>query len=126
MFMAHLFNQRSITKGVRCADCHNPHTARLHKEGNDLCNGCHGLTPSKQFTTVTPKDYDSPEHHFHKSDSPGAFCVECHMPETSYMVVDPRRDHSFRIPRPDLTIKLSVPNACNRCHEDKTAQWATR
>jgi tetratricopeptide (TPR) repeat protein len=46
------------------------------------------------------------------------------MPETKYMVVDPRRDHSFRIPRPDLTVKLGIPNACNRCHEDKTPQWA--
>ncbi len=111
-------------QGVRCTDCHDPHTARLNAEGNDLCNGCHGLTPTKQFTTITPKNYDSPEHHFHKPDSEGALCAECHMPETRYMVVDPRRDHSFRIPRPDLTVKLEIPNACNRCHDDKTAQWA--
>jgi tetratricopeptide (TPR) repeat protein len=111
-------------QGVRCTDCHNPHTAELRIHGNDLCNGCHGLTPSKQFKTIKPKNYDSPEHHFHKQDSKGALCVECHMPETKYMVVDPRRDHSFRIPRPDLTVKLGIPNACNRCHEDKTAQWS--
>ena len=115
---------RKYHRGVRCTDCHNPHTAELREHGNDLCNGCHGLTPSKQFTTITPKNYDTPEHHFHKPDSPGAFCVECHMPETRYMIVDPRRDHSFRIPRPDLTIKLGIPNACNRCHEDKTPRWA--
>ncbi|MCP4273335.1 MAG: tetratricopeptide repeat protein, partial [Gammaproteobacteria bacterium] len=115
---------RKYHQGVRCSDCHDPHTARLRVQGNDLCNGCHGLTPSKQFTTIIPQNYDSPEHHFHKPDSTGAFCVECHMPETRYMVVDPRRDHSFRIPRPDLTIKLDIPNACNRCHEDKTARWA--
>ena len=39
-------------------------------------------------------------------------------------VVDPRHDHSFRIPRPDLTVKLGVPNACTRCHGDKPAEWA--
>ena len=111
-------------RGVRCTDCHNPHTAGLRESGNDLCNGCHGLTPSKQYDTIKPGNYDTPEHHFHKPDSPGAFCVECHMPETRYMIVDPRRDHSFRIPRPDLTIKLGIPNACNRCHEDKTPHWA--
>jgi predicted CXXCH cytochrome family protein len=115
---------RKYHQGVRCSDCHNPHTARLRKTGNDLCNGCHGLTPSKQYDTIKSGNYDTPEHHFHKPDSPGAFCVECHMPETRYMIVDPRRDHSFRIPRPDLTIKLGIPNACNRCHEDKTPRWA--
>jgi Tfp pilus assembly protein PilF len=46
------------------------------------------------------------------------------MTDQIYMQVDPRRDHSFRIPRPDLTAALDVPNACNRCHEDESAQWA--
>jgi tetratricopeptide (TPR) repeat protein len=40
------------------------------------------------------------------------------------MVVDSRRDHSFRVPRPDLTVKLGVPNACASCHEGRTAEWA--
>ena len=53
-------------------------------------------------------------------------CAECHMPETTYMVVDPRRDHSMRNPRPDLTVWLDIPNACNTagCHDDKDAQWS--
>ena len=50
------------------------------------------------------------------------------MPETTYMVVDPRRDHSLRNPRPDLTIDLGIPNACNVCHNDRsqgeTPEWA--
>jgi tetratricopeptide (TPR) repeat protein len=48
------------------------------------------------------------------------------MHERTYMVVDPRRDHSIRIPRPDLSDKLGTPNACNQCHTDKTTEWATR
>jgi tetratricopeptide (TPR) repeat protein len=40
------------------------------------------------------------------------------------MRVDPRRDHSFRVPRPDLSVKLNTPNACNGCHTDRSAQWA--
>ncbi|MDR4505764.1 MAG: tetratricopeptide repeat protein [Candidatus Scalindua sp.] len=111
-------------QGVRCTDCHDPHTARLHTDGNELCKRCHSTAPVREFDSVILKDYDTPEHHFHKQDSPGASCVECHMPETKYMIVDPRRDHSFRIPRPDLSIKLDIPNACNRCHEDKTPLWA--
>ena len=44
----------------------------------------------------------------------------------TYMQVDPRRDHSFRVPRPDLTEKLGVPNTCNTCHADQTPRWAAQ
>ncbi len=100
-------------KGVRCTDCHDPHTARLKAEGNQLCNRCH-----------QPAKYDTPLHYHHKASSTGAACVECHMPERTYMVVDPRRDHSIRVPRPDISVALNTPNACNRCHDDHNAQWA--
>jgi predicted CXXCH cytochrome family protein len=99
--------------GVRCSDCHDPHTAQLRAEGNRLCTRCH----------VADK-YDSPRHHFHLPQSAGARCVECHMPSRSYMIVDRRRDHSIRVPRPELSITLGTPNACNSCHIEKTAQWA--
>jgi tetratricopeptide (TPR) repeat protein len=46
------------------------------------------------------------------------------MPTTTYMVVDPRHDHGFRIPRPDRTASLGVPNACNQCHRDRKPEWA--
>ncbi len=94
-------------KDIRCTDCHNPHTARLKQDGNKVCTSCHQHPVAK---------YDTPAHHFHKSDSTGASCVECHMPETTYMEVDPRRDHSIRNPRPDLSLELGTPNACTRCH----------
>jgi predicted CXXCH cytochrome family protein len=111
-------------QGVRCTDCHNPHTAGLKIEGNSLCIRCHKSAPPEKFKTLKPKNYDTAEHHFHKDDSPGSKCVDCHMPDTRYMVVDPRRDHGFRIPRPDLTNKIGTPNACNGCHTDKKAEWA--
>ncbi len=40
------------------------------------------------------------------------------------MVVDPRHDHSMRIPRPDRTIALGTPNACGNCHAKQGAKWA--
>ena len=40
------------------------------------------------------------------------------------MVKDVRRDHSFRVPRPDFSIAYGTPNACNQCHNDKSAKWA--
>jgi tetratricopeptide (TPR) repeat protein len=46
------------------------------------------------------------------------------MPGRYYMGVDYRLDHSIRIPRPDLSVAIGSPNACNRCHVDKTAKWS--
>ncbi|MEL7449753.1 MAG: cytochrome c3 family protein [Pseudomonadota bacterium] len=111
-------------RGVRCTDCHNPHTATLEASDNATCTRCHQENPPPQFPTLAAKVYDSPEHHFHEADTDGAQCVNCHMPSKYYMVVDERHDHSFRIPRPDLTQTLGVPNACNACHTDKDAAWA--
>tara|TARA_B110000467_G_scaffold158432_1_gene174599 strand:- start:1094 stop:2392 length:1299 start_codon:yes stop_codon:yes gene_type:complete len=34
------------------------------------------------------------------------------------MEVDPRHDHSLRVPRPDLSLSLGTPNACVKCHFD--------
>lgn len=94
-------------KGIKCTDCHDPHSVRVKFDDNRLCTSCHQHPAQK---------YDTPEHHHHKQGSQGTSCVECHMPETTYMAVDPRRDHSLRVPRPDLSIKLGTPNACVKCH----------
>ena len=99
--------------GVACRDCHEPHDLQLRGKGNALCTRCH-----------RKEHFDSDTHHFHQTRSTGSQCVNCHMPAKNYMVIDPRRDHSIRIPRPDLSIKLGTPNACNQCHDDKKAQWA--
>lgn len=111
-------------QGVRCTNCHDPHTARVKADGNTICVQCHQPEPIAGFPTLKLADYDTIEHHFHEEGSEGSLCVNCHMPERTYMVVDPRRDHSFRIPRPDLSEKLETPNACTQCHQDKTADWA--
>ena len=99
--------------GVTCSDCHNPHTLKLRAAGNAVCAQCHAS-----------ETFDTPTHHHHVSASKGSECVACHMPTTTYMVVDPRHDHSLRIPRPDRTHVLGTPNACNQCHADKPASWA--
>ncbi len=109
---------RMFREGVKCTNCHDPHSTRVKFEGNKLCLQCH---------TLSKGNYDSPAHHHHKPEGAGALCVECHMPTRNYMVVDARRDHSIRVPRPDLTVKLGVPNACQNCHNKphETAGWAT-
>lgn len=99
--------------GVTCTDCHNPHSGKIYTQTNALCASCHQA-----------EVFDTPKHHHHQPSSAGAECVDCHMSTTTYMGVDARRDHSMQIPRPDLTINTGTPNACNKCHEDKTADWA--
>lgn len=117
---------KMFNAGVTCTDCHNPHTNKVKIEGNGLCEQCHTESPPARLPSLQAKNYDTPEHHHHKPGSPGAQCVNCHMPETTYMVIDPRRDHSFRIPRPDLNEKTASPDACTTCHKDKKPEWASK
>ncbi|NQD74995.1 tetratricopeptide repeat protein [Pseudomonas sp. CrR7] len=113
--------------GVTCTDCHDPHTTKVRIEGNGLCLQCHNPQPdTARFSGLQAKDYDSPAHHHHPVGSPGAQCVNCHMPSKTYMVLDPRRDHSIRIPRPDLAEQTASPDACTACHQGQPAAWAAK
>ncbi len=98
--------------GVKCNDCHDTHSLKLKFEGNALCLQCHD-----------PK-YDSPKHTFHEKSEESQLCISCHMTGKNYMGVDFRRDHSFRVPRPDQSVLFETPNACIGCHEDKSNEWA--
>jgi Tfp pilus assembly protein PilF len=111
-------------QGVTCSHCHEPHSATLRTSDNGLCSQCHSSSPRADFPTLAAGNYDSPEHHMHPAGSPGSRCIACHMTDRTYMQVDDRRDHSFRIPRPDLSESLGVPNACNNCHTNKSPAWA--
>jgi predicted CXXCH cytochrome family protein len=104
---------RMFQRGVTCMDCHEPHALKLRAEGNALCARCHSASA-----------FETEKHHFHKPGTKGAQCVECHMPAQKYMVVDPRRDHSIRVPRPDLSAALGSPNACTQCHAGRKPEWA--
>ena len=104
---------RMFAKGVTCADCHDPHSQKLRAEGNAVCTQCHQAAK-----------YEARTHHFHEPASKAGQCVTCHMPVVTYMVVDPRHDHSFRVPRPDLTATLGTPDVCATCHGDKPSGWA--
>ncbi len=115
---------------VFCGDCHDPHSYKPILEGNALCTQCH-----------IEDQYDTYNHHFHRAKGEagisfvnkrgeklgpgdGNLCRDCHMPGQYYMGIDKRFDHSMRVPRPDLSIQLGVPNACINCHDGETNEWA--
>ncbi len=99
--------------GVTCSDCHEPHSQKLRAPGSEVCLSCHQAAK-----------YQSAEHHHHQPESSGSECIECHMPGRDYMVIDNRRDHSLRIPRPDLAEAIGAPDACTGCHRDRKPAWA--
>ncbi|MEX2398388.1 MAG: multiheme c-type cytochrome, partial [Balneolales bacterium] len=107
---------KMYAEGVQCSDCHDPHSLQLKAniQDNSLCMQCH------------EPNYNSQEHHFHQVNTEAAQCVNCHMTGRDYMEIDNRRDHSFRIPRPDQSERFDTPNACNNCHMDETAAWASQ
>lgn len=111
-------------QGVSCMDCHDPHTTKLKMPvaNNTLCMSCHGGGSNGRIegaTIINPAT-----HTHHAPGSKGSSCVECHMTHTTYMGRDPRRDHGFHVPDPQMTKELGIPNACNKCHDDKDADWA--
>jgi tetratricopeptide (TPR) repeat protein len=104
---------KMFAMGVTCSDCHDPHSSKLRLAGDSTCLQCH-----------SQEKYADAKHHRHETMNPPLSCASCHMPTRTYMVVDRRHDHSFRIPRPDISVKLGPPNACNDCHGDKTPEWS--
>ena len=109
-------HSRMYAAGVTCSDCHDAHDLRLRAPADAVCSACH-----------RPERFATRKHHLHRQRSKGASCVACHMRSETYKVVDRRHDHSFRVPRPDLTValgKAAAPNACNDCHRDRSARWA--
>lgn len=111
--MGSFMQSKMHENGVKCTDCHNVHSGKVKFQDNRLCTQCHA-----------PADYDSKKHHFHEKDKTGSSCVDCHMPGQYFMGRHFRRDHSLRIPRPDISKVTNSPNACNACHTEKTVDWA--
>lgn len=125
VFEAGSFLQSKMhSRGVTCSNCHDPHSGALKAEGNAVCTQCHSPAGNPDFPTLPLKVFDGPEHTHHEAGTDGAACVNCHMTGRTYMGTDFRRDHSFRIPRPDLSAGTGAPDACTTCHQGRDAAWA--
>lgn len=137
---ASFLGSRMHGRGVGCGDCHNPHSGKTTLPGNWLCMRCHdgsytnapviepvghshhkvfGYSPAGRQTNLDLTAYISGA-----VKESGGECVNCHMPQTVYMQRHWRHDHGFTSPDPLLTQEAGIPNACNRCHRDKDADWA--
>jgi len=100
-------------------DCIHCHTSsgryRFKSEKfNDACMPCH-----------EERVKNAPAHTHHQEGSAGNRCVSCHMPMTSFAMMN-RSDHSMLPPAPAATMAFKSPNACNLCHKDKDAGWAEK
>ncbi len=111
--------------GVSCFTCHDAHgsdnPALLRKPATALCLDCHGPnSPSG------PRASKIEEHTHHETGSAGSECIACHMPKVAQTIADVNvRSHTFRFVSPTRTESLKIPNACNACHTDKSAAWAS-
>jgi hypothetical protein len=118
-----LWQSRCFLEGsATCVTCHlDPHVpdvdrnAQLAPANNGLCLGCHEPIGARLAA-----------HTHHRLDGAGSSCVECHMPRTVLSIRAQIRDHTLSVPAPENTVRFGIPNACNACHEDKSAAWAVR
>ena len=118
---------KMFAKGVRCSNCHEPHSAQLKAPGDGVCLQCHNPSGKASVAGVDgaglkARDYTATEHHRHTPGSPAAQCVNCHMPGKYYMVNDYRHDHGFSIPAPAQALTLGTPDACLGCHKGSAGQ----
>ena len=116
---ASFLSSRMNHAGVRCMDCHDMHSMKTILPGNQLCMRCHTQGGFPNAPVILPE-----AHSFHGADSAGNQCINCHMPQTVYMQRHWRHDHGYTIPDPLLTKQFGIPNACNKCHQDQTTDWA--
>ena len=102
--------------GATCISCHtdvhepdiDKNTALAGKQ-DGLCANCHQEIASQ-----------GSRHSHHAATT----CVSCHMPRTSVSLRHRMPDHTISVPAPENTRRFGIPNACNECHKDKSADWS--
>jgi predicted CXXCH cytochrome family protein len=126
---------------ITCTNCHvahgsrNEHSLKVNiyqgRNGDALCTQCHSepksLKPSSpQALKPAFSGAGLEAHTFHKADSAGSRCINCHMSDVNWRLLIRRRDHTFQPPVPENTAQFGVPNACTTCHDDRSPEWAAR
>jgi len=117
-----------FTRGeMSCMSCHQMHQENADPrdrkqwaddqlafdfDGDRACLQCHGDYADRVV-----------EHSHHVAASPGARCMNCHMPHTSYGLLKASRSHTVDSPSVRTTLRVGRLNACNLCHLDRTLAW---
>ncbi len=102
---------------LTCLTCHQLHGSdpndMLRGDTDDACATCHA-------------GFDTPQHHHHAAQSPGASCVNCHMAKTNWGLLKAVHSHTIRSPRLRDSLAAGRPNACSTCHLDRSLKWTDR
>jgi predicted CXXCH cytochrome family protein len=117
---------------LACTNCHaahgspNPFSLKVNinegRNGDTLCTQCH----SNSQPPGAGQQFAAESHTFHKMDSAGSRCVNCHMSDVNWRLLIRRRDHTYKPPVPELTAAYGIPNACTTCHDNRSPEWAAR
>lgn len=118
-----LIDSECFTKGqMSCLSCHSMHNAppkdqlAAQMDGDRACVQCHKEYTGNRLT----------QHTHHATGSSGSRCYNCHMPHTAYALLGAIRSHRVDSPRVVSIRGGGRPNACNLCHLDRTARWASQ
>ena len=101
-----------------CLSCHAAHESdpadqlRRDLTEDGMCLQCH----------VSMADRAA-EHTRHAPGSDGSGCQDCHMPRTTYGLLQASRSHRVTSPSVGAEAATERPNACNLCHLDRTLAW---
>jgi len=116
-----------LNGGMRCTDCHDPHSqhyrdvngAPLAGRFDDRqCTSCHASKGDAETAQA---------HSHHPPQSAGSRCVACHMPyiqhpELGDAIRYARSDHTIPIPRPGEDDTARAVSGCAACHRDRSAK----
>lgn len=112
------------TRGpMDCGSCHSMHAAdprgqlRTGADSDAMCTGCHATLADRQ---------DKEAHAQHDIDGPGGRCVNCHMGQVVYGLVDAHRSHRIDVPKPGVQPAAGRPDTCTLCHAGRSRRWAGR
>ena len=107
---------------MSCLSCHSMHgyhdkndQLAPRMETNDACLQCHD--DLRENLTA---------HTHHAANSSGSHCYNCHMPHTTYGLLNSIRSHQVDSPSVETQLKTGRPNACNLCHLDRTLEWTSQ
>ena len=125
--------------GVQASPC--------FKGGEFSCLSCHEMHPAETASSQQVKQWRSGQmrpgmqsdnaclqchkdmsaniaaHTHHSPASEGSRCYNCHMPHTTFGLLQAIRSHQVSSPNVNESVAYGRPNACNLCHLDKTLAW---